>query len=180
MFLAASSSLLKIATASFESISLRDETSSAFAEALKTRSTAHRRFTPVGRVLIRRSAHCRSCVRASAKSWVLIFLTDRTRPKAPTTPIKGAPRTFIVLIAPPTCSTLLRQTYTSLAGRRVWSMTSNTPSRHLTGSRLLLVISSSGSSSFYLNGFIAACPRARLSGTLGNQERASASDRRGN
>src|SRR3989441_11419808 len=112
-----------------------DSTDLALEDALKTRSTAQRRFTPVGLVKTRASADLRSFDLALSRSLPLALIAARTKPYAPTTPINGAPLTFIERIAEQTWSTVRIRTYTSLPGNLVVSIASNTPFFHLTDSR---------------------------------------------
>src|SRR2546425_2187898 len=112
-----------------------DSTDLALEDALKTRSTAQRRFTPVGLVKTRASADLRSFDLALSRSLPLALIAARTKPYAPTTPINGAPLTFIERIAEQTWSTVRIRTYTSLPGNLVVSIASSTPFFHLTGSR---------------------------------------------
>src|SRR5438445_9946993 len=112
-----------------------DSTDLALEDALKTRSTAQRRFTPVGLVETRASADLRSFDLACPRSPPLTLIAARTKPYAPTTPINGAPLTFIERIAEQTWSTVRIRTYTNLPGNLVVSIASNTPFFHLTGSR---------------------------------------------
>src|SRR5206468_12028044 len=71
---------------------------------------------------------------ARFKSLPLRFIAAKTIPYPPTTPINGAPLTFIDRIAAQTWSTVRIRTYTSLPGNLVVSTASKTPFFHRTGS----------------------------------------------
>src|SRR5439155_3608880 len=103
-------------------------------DALKTRSTAQRRFTPVRLVKINASAALRSCDLACFKSLPLTFIAAKTIPYPPTTPINGAPLTLIERIDEQTWFTVRIRTYTNLPGNFVVSIASSAPFFHRTGS----------------------------------------------
>jgi hypothetical protein len=112
----------------------RDATELTREDTFRTLSTAQRRFTPVGLVKIKASADLRSCDLACFKSLPLTFIAARAKPYAPTTPISGAPLTFIERIAAQTWSTVRIRTYTNLPGSFVVSIASSIPFFHRTGS----------------------------------------------
>src|SRR5207253_7562823 len=95
---------------------------------------SERRFTTDGLVKTNATADLRSCDLAWFRSLPPRFIAAKTIPYPPTTPINGAPLTFMELIAEQTCSTVRMRVYTNLPGSFVVSIASSAPFFHLTGS----------------------------------------------
>ena len=87
------------------------------------RSSAHDRFTAVGRAAARRFACAWRRARSVCPSSCAKSPSEATSPSAAATPIAGAPRTASVAIASRTSLTVRRSRSTNSLGRRRWSMT---------------------------------------------------------
>src|SRR4051812_14205878 len=83
------------------------------------RSIAQKRLTAVGRVRVSVSQMVSTCASRSAS---LACCTPIATPIAAATPIAGAPRMIMSLIAVATSWYVRQVTYSSCKGRRVWSI----------------------------------------------------------